>query len=108
MYETADRAAVTLLALMASDEEWEALVRAESVGDVQKTGWVQELRIEPSVLLAAAAEIRANSEAFRQVRQLVRDDCPTWPCWIFGLTRVILEAFRMYYELRLTPGGTGG
>lgn len=105
MNEAADRAAVSVLALIASEANWSDLVSAESIGQAQKTAWVQELGIEPSVLVEAAAAMRAIRAAYEQIREPVGRFCPSPPCWDDGLSRVILEVFRMYYRLRLPPGG---
>lgn len=108
MNETADRVAVTLLSVIASEEQWFGLISAESVGQAQRTGWVQELGIDPAVVLEAANEIRANRGGFEQVRSILRFYCPSPPCWDDCLRKVILEAVRMYYRLRLPPAGTSG
>ncbi len=106
MIETADRVAVTMLSVLASEEQWYSLISAESAGQAETTAWVQELRIDPRVVLDAANEIRANQPAFERVRELLIQFCPSPPCWDDSLRRVFLEVVRMYYRLRLTPPST--
>lgn len=96
---TADKVAVKLTAMIASEEEWFALLSAETVGQAQKTCWVQNLRIDPEAVLAAATEIRANRDAVQLARRLICDECPHPPCF-FSMTAVMVEVVRLYYELR--------
>ena len=101
-----DRAAVKLLAVIASEEEWYTIVSVESVGDARKTAFVRDLRIEPEALVQAAEQIRASRDAYEQVRRLMSDECPSPPC-LYSLSGVVLELLRLYYELR-TAGQTAG